>query len=1318
MKKNKLWWISLILTCCMLIGIFPNVNTVAEGYEIEGIPIAEDSNAQPDRISIRTAEELATIGREINFAGNSGVTFVLENDIWLTEEWTPIRNFNEIFDGQGYTIHNLFILESSSYHRAGLFANTERGAVIRNVNIRIGEQGVTASNADTSENPHIAAHAGGLIGVATSTHIYNVHITGNVSAVCENGQRTHPESSTAGGIVGRFYYGISIHGNNGSIQKSSMMGDIFLKNGGSGVGGLIGHSSHSVRVGGMPRLEISNSFSTGSVSHAPYGFPEFNTAIIGGLVGGRLDNEVSIVNSYSTSNIFVYNSNASDGRVISVSVGGLLGSGVSSTRQPLVTNSFRLATQNITGGNAINLNIDSRGTPLSISQMRIQSYFTDWDFDTIWEIRSDRNNGFPILRGQNAGSINLPPLQPELNESGYYLWTSNNGGTPIRNWFYQEYEIIYSVPIGTRIFVEYYLINSCNNKWYLTSYIPGLGYGEFWIYSGNLSELNSELAVMFEQNSHIYNHELAILGSDLSAIAYGRSFSQFPMLPLVFELESLGFQSSDIYWYDYDHEVRSDNHRVAHTIALKPIKINDTRKNLIIVVVRGSHNEEWFSNFYICSQRYGGHNPDVHYGFSRAEQVVRENLTNILNERGLTGVDVAQNNIIFITGHSRGAGVANILANELNQNTGLVLPHNLYAYTFATPNTTRAPQASPNIFNILNAEDFVAYIPLEAWGFARHGRTYYFPTQHVADESDYTRFFGQILVLWYMSEAPWASWFNYPPLHRHGFLGVASVIDDMVENLASSIDEFYNSERFWRRQLITNYRLMRTTHDVMLNTVAAAASGVNAVGAGTEMGLVAIDETSQFHHIIRLLVGESVFNLFDMSSHGENTYRMFIRAIDGYNHLVPENDFNLRRASINTNVDIRIYDTNENLLGQIVDGKIDDSMSPDIFILNGNSAKHIYFPSSGTITIRFVATASGTMSYAINDMRFPTLEILEAREFHNVPLTFGREMLSEIVANTPDVRLLIVEDGQVVGEIAEDGTETMFNNDSNNNDNGSDDNNESGDGSNDSNNTSAGNNNNNNGTDVGNNNNVSGGVESSTSDSDSSIHIQLLPVVPRPSVPEQSLSEDYGEEDSPSEEPAVLVPEMFIPPPPPRGQLPFTDVSPTAWFYPYVRTVWERGIFQGTSQNRFSPQQGMTRAMFAQMLANHEGISTQGYTTSTFGDVSTTAWYFGAVEWAAQMGIVEGVGNGNFVPSDQITREQMAVMLYRYANVAGTALPQGTAITFSDQNTIAHWAANGVSAIQRAGIITGRPNGNFDPRATATRAEVAALFARFLEVTE
>ena len=203
--------------------------------------------------------------------------------------------------------------------------------------------------------------------------------------------------------------------------------------------------------------------------------------------------------------------------------------------------------------------------------------------------------------------------------------------------------------------------------------------------------------------------------------------------------------------------------------------------------------------------------------------------------------------------------------------------------------------------------------------------------------------------------------------------------------------------------------------------------------------------------------------------------------------------------------------------------------------------------------------------------------------------------------------------------------------------------------------------------------------------------------------------------------PGVITPETdLIPERTITTSLPFIDVAATAWYYNYIRTVWENSIFQGTAHNQFSPQMSMTRAMFVQALANLEEVDLTAYETAspTFNDVPSSAWHFAAVEWAAGQGIVQGVGNDNFAPNAPITREQMAAMLYRYIQIRGIEIPANQTTTFADFDAISYWAVDAVEAIQAAGIITGRPSGNFDPRTTAIRAEVAAIFARFLNVIE
>lgn len=173
----------------------------------------------------------------------------------------------------------------------------------------------------------------------------------------------------------------------------------------------------------------------------------------------------------------------------------------------------------------------------------------------------------------------------------------------------------------------------------------------------------------------------------------------------------------------------------------------------------------------------------------------------------------------------------------------------------------------------------------------------------------------------------------------------------------------------------------------------------------------------------------------------------------------------------------------------------------------------------------------------------------------------------------------------------------------------------------------------------------------------------------------------------------------------------FVDVS-GHWAASYIAKAVELGLFSGTSTTTFSPDAKMTRGMIAAVLYRMSGETFNG--SANFGDVAANAYYNNAVAWGAEKGIIAGVGNGMFAPDSEITREQMAVLIYKYAQYKG--LETGTAsLNFTDNASISSWASEAVAYCVNAGIISGRTDGSFDPQGTATRAEVASILVRFLD---
>ena len=180
--------------------------------------------------------------------------------------------------------------------------------------------------------------------------------------------------------------------------------------------------------------------------------------------------------------------------------------------------------------------------------------------------------------------------------------------------------------------------------------------------------------------------------------------------------------------------------------------------------------------------------------------------------------------------------------------------------------------------------------------------------------------------------------------------------------------------------------------------------------------------------------------------------------------------------------------------------------------------------------------------------------------------------------------------------------------------------------------------------------------------------------------------------------------------------MPFVDVLLTDWFYDDVLYVFMNGMFNGTSATTFSPQMPMTRGMIVTVLGRLAGINVADYSGNSFDDVNTTMYYAPYVKWAAEKGIVNGVGNNKFAPNADISRQDLAAILYRYAEAMEIPLPEiTTATTFDDGANISDYAKEAVAAMQKAGIINGKPGNVFDPQGTATRAEVAAMLHRFCE---
>lgn len=178
----------------------------------------------------------------------------------------------------------------------------------------------------------------------------------------------------------------------------------------------------------------------------------------------------------------------------------------------------------------------------------------------------------------------------------------------------------------------------------------------------------------------------------------------------------------------------------------------------------------------------------------------------------------------------------------------------------------------------------------------------------------------------------------------------------------------------------------------------------------------------------------------------------------------------------------------------------------------------------------------------------------------------------------------------------------------------------------------------------------------------------------------------------------------------------FTDVKQGAWYEEHISYAVENGIFNGTSATTFSPNTNMTRAQFVQVFANISNVDTSNKNvSSSFSDVPSGKWYTAAVKWAAENGVVNGMGDGKFAPEQPVTREQMCVMLVNYVEKFQKKSLDSTinAQTFKDDAKMASWAKDSVYKCAKAGLVNGVGNNMFDPQGTTTRAQGATFFSNF-----
>lgn len=233
--------------------------------------------------------------------------------------------------------------------------------------------------------------------------------------------------------------------------------------------------------------------------------------------------------------------------------------------------------------------------------------------------------------------------------------------------------------------------------------------------------------------------------------------------------------------------------------------------------------------------------------------------------------------------------------------------------------------------------------------------------------------------------------------------------------------------------------------------------------------------------------------------------------------------------------------------------------------------------------------------------------------------------------------------------------------------------------------------------------------------------LKNTPETDEPVVDEGSNTEGSGESNGVSKPTTTKPPktEITVVEPEKKDDLPeqeikFTDVKQDDWFYESVAWGYKNNLITGVTQTEFAPYNDVTRAMLVTMLYRYSQ-SKSVFGGEVFGDVPQTEWYYNSVMWAYKNKLVNGVGNNNFAPNDNITREQAAKILYEFAGLQKmNTATKGAVLDFSDSEKISDWAYDAMCWAVENEYINGRGEKILAPQGNANRAEIITILKRFL----
>ncbi len=537
-----------------------------------------------------------------------------------------------------------------------------------------------------------------------------------------------------------------------------------------------------------------------------------------------------------------------------------------------------------------------------------------------------------------------------------------------------------------------------------------------------------------------YNHSLAQLASQFAMLGYSKKSE------LKEALEAIGFKVENFDGVSAinlntgvpasgEATTEEAKKRVNYFIASKQILVSGKVYNLVFAGFIGSDHNQWYSNFDPGTG-------ETHQGFNNAKNYVLDKLDKFIKYKGFT----KENTKILLTGHSRGAATANLVAAELIKNNRYSYNGNIYTYTFATPNPTRDSDRGNKIynriFNFVNPEDFVTKCMPAQWGYGRYGITYTLPSK-TNEAKNYASYYNSMNKLFYKYTGE-----NYSP-YKEGEAEVYEVVKKMtstIPNVNAMYSDAYKlnsgtgdktAYEFFQESLcpivaeksgssawtdgltnmiiawinpftsltynkITKFFLKSEGASMVADKLKSEGIVISALAAPQLLSALGI--TLQIYSTFKVeqLLYWATTNGPNFShAHLAETYAAFLCSMT--QEQVCKKGRKSYQGTVNCPVDVEVYDkTTGELVGRIVDNVVDETIAAkenSIVMLVDGDSKQYWLPADGDYEVKLIGNDNGTMDYTMSVVDSDIGET-ERINFFDVEITDGKTMTGEVEGET------------------------------------------------------------------------------------------------------------------------------------------------------------------------------------------------------------------------------------------------------------------------------------------------------------------------------